>query len=597
VQDNCSTNVDYTDTSTFDADEIADNADDYNYVITRVWAVEDLSGNETTCTQLITVEDIEAPTATCPVDQTVDTDLGVCGATVDLGQPVTSDNCSGVSLVNDAPSLFPVGTTTVLWIVEDASGNTTECSHSITVEDNEAPVAICVDITVELDENGEYVVATDEIDGGSYDNCNNITRIKDVASLSCSLGETFVITLDVWDNNGNDDYCEATVTMLDNVAPVALCQDLTLQLDANGEGSITASQIDNGSNDACGIESLELSKTDFLCEDAGPNAIVLSVTDSSNNVSTCESTVTVEDNVSPIASCKDVIVTGDENGDGFIDASDIDNGSSDACGVTLEVSQEIFSCVIGNYDVTLTVTDANGNSAQCDATVSLIGNDSDCDSHLDGCDECYGGDDTVDNNGDGLPDCAYPPAFNDIIDDWKCGNKNKKLQVCHVPPGNPNNVRTICISKNAVPTHVPNHGGDYIGPCFAVNCDNAAPVSIDYTHVESDEDYTPDHEGHDHAGHNHEGHSHSHNHGPLTEQDFRVFPNPTSQELFMTLRAEADTQYKLIVFDNAGQLVWKNDYDNDGVKRVDVSNWIPGVYTLKMISKSIVVSKTIIVVE
>jgi hypothetical protein len=57
--------------------------------------------------------------------------------------------------------------------------------------------------------------------------------------------------------------CTATITVEDNVAPVAICQDVTVQLDATGNGSTTATAVDNGSSDACGIASLVLSQTAF----------------------------------------------------------------------------------------------------------------------------------------------------------------------------------------------------------------------------------------------------------------------------------------------------------------------------------------------
>src|SRR5262245_14909026 len=40
----------------------------------------------------------------------------------------------------------------------------------------------------------------------------------------------------------------------------------------------------------------------------------------------------------------------------------------------------------------------------------------------------------------------------------------KKVLVCHIPPGNPDNAHTICISKNAVDKHVEHHG-DLVGAC------------------------------------------------------------------------------------------------------------------------------------
>jgi hypothetical protein len=46
-----------------------------------------------------------------------------------------------------------------------------------------------------------------------------------------------------------------------------------------------------------------------------------------------------------------------------------------------------------------------------------------------------------------------------------CSQENpKKVAICHIPPGNPANAHTICISENAVDTHNSHHG-DYIGAC------------------------------------------------------------------------------------------------------------------------------------
>src|SRR5690606_10171681 len=61
--------------------------------------------------------------------------------------------------------------------------------------------------------------------------------------------------------------CTANVTVEDNIAPQAICQDITIQLDANGQASIVAADIDGGSNDACGIASITIDKDTFDCSD------------------------------------------------------------------------------------------------------------------------------------------------------------------------------------------------------------------------------------------------------------------------------------------------------------------------------------------
>ena len=58
----------------------------------------------------------------CPALVTVVASPGLCGATnVALGTPVVADNCGPVSVTNNAPAVFPVGTNTVIWTVSDSA--------------------------------------------------------------------------------------------------------------------------------------------------------------------------------------------------------------------------------------------------------------------------------------------------------------------------------------------------------------------------------------------------------------------------------------------------------------------------------------------
>ncbi|CAM1366346.1 hypothetical protein TOREUM_30510 [Tenacibaculum litoreum] len=41
--------------------------------------------------------------------------------------------------------------------------------------------------------------------------------------------------------------------------------------------------------------------------------------------------------------------------------------------------------------------------------------------------------------------------------------KDSKVTICHVPPGNPSNVHSITISKNALKAHLAH--GDFFGNC------------------------------------------------------------------------------------------------------------------------------------
>ncbi|MCK7539573.1 MAG: HYR domain-containing protein [Marinilabiliales bacterium] len=109
-----------------------------------IWTVTDASGRTATCTQLVTVKDHELPTIICKDDQircitiAANNDYTAIGAEFD---PVSfSDNCTGATISNNfnglaslAGAAFPSGPSTVIWTVEDASGNETTCDVVVTI--------------------------------------------------------------------------------------------------------------------------------------------------------------------------------------------------------------------------------------------------------------------------------------------------------------------------------------------------------------------------------------------------------------------------------------------------------------------------------
>lgn len=348
---------------------------------TVTYTATDASGLTATCSFVVTVQDTQFPSITCPANIAVNNDAGLCSAVVAaLGSETTTDNCTVASVSNNAPvsGVYPVGVNTVVWTVTDAAGNVTTCNQLITVTDNQAPVAICQDVTVNLDATGNGSTSAAAVNNGSNDNCGIASLVLSDTDFTCTDVATSpnTVTLTVTDVNGNSSTCTADVTVLDNIAPVALCQPVTVNLDASGNGTTTAAALNNGSSDACGIASLSLSTTTFTCANVGANSVTLTVIDVNGNTSTCSETVTVVDAVAPVALCQDVTVYLDVNGLGSTTASAVDNGSSDACGIaSLSLSQTAFTCAdvaSSPNTVTLTVTDNNGNSSTCTADVTVV---------------------------------------------------------------------------------------------------------------------------------------------------------------------------------------------------------------------------------
>jgi uncharacterized delta-60 repeat protein len=108
---------------------------------TIIWTYIDANGLESTQEQDIVIADITPPTIILPAEIIVNANTGQCFATgVNLGSPVTTDNCGIGSVVNNAPNNFSVGLTEVLWTVTDVGGNTAQFVQVVTVIDNQFPI-------------------------------------------------------------------------------------------------------------------------------------------------------------------------------------------------------------------------------------------------------------------------------------------------------------------------------------------------------------------------------------------------------------------------------------------------------------------------
>jgi hypothetical protein len=198
------------------------------------------------------------------------------------------------------PNLSTGGTYLVTYTIPASGGCGEETATTNVTINDDPPVAICQDITVYLDASGNASITPAQIDNGSNDSCGTPTLSLDISTFDCSNIGANTVTLTATDASGNTAICTSTVTVEDNVPPTALCQDITVQLDASGNASIVAADIDNGSNDACGAVTLSIPSTSFTCADLGANTVTLTVTDGNGNTATCNATVTVEDNVIPV---------------------------------------------------------------------------------------------------------------------------------------------------------------------------------------------------------------------------------------------------------------------------------------------------------
>ncbi|HEY3104423.1 MAG TPA: HYR domain-containing protein [Pyrinomonadaceae bacterium] len=105
---------------------------------TNTFEVTDSSGNKTSCSFTVTVNDVENPVISCPSSQTLEPTCP-SGAVGNWTAPVGTDNCPGAVTTRTAGpapgSVFAAGTTTTItYTVNDAHGNSASCSFTITVK-------------------------------------------------------------------------------------------------------------------------------------------------------------------------------------------------------------------------------------------------------------------------------------------------------------------------------------------------------------------------------------------------------------------------------------------------------------------------------
>lgn len=137
--------------------------------------------------------------------------------------------------------------------------------------------------------------------------------------------------------------------------------------------------FDAGTADACGIANLSFTGAPNLvtCAHVGTHPITLIATDANGNMDSCITTLTVLDTVSPTITCNNITVDLNGFGNATIDSSNTSLYTVvDACGVstlTLNGSNVVnYTCAdVGLDTVVLTATDVSGNTASCNAVITV----------------------------------------------------------------------------------------------------------------------------------------------------------------------------------------------------------------------------------
>lgn len=238
------------------------------------------------CSFNVIVTDNINPAITCPSNIIANTDAGFCSATIATTNPVTSDNC---------------GVTKITWAL---TGATTASSPA--------------------------------------------TGLNYVGTRTFTTGTT-TVTYIVSDAAGNTATCSYTVIVTDNINPVATCSSNLTYGTTTGACTRSVAVPNPTISDNCTVTKLTwvisgvspasspatgINYVGTRVFNPGVSTITYTITDNSNNVSTCSFTLTVTDSQNPTINCP-----GNANANAAVGlcAKNLPTGNptySDNCGVT-----------------------------------------------------------------------------------------------------------------------------------------------------------------------------------------------------------------------------------------------------------------------
>ena len=331
-------------------------------ITTVIWTAIDGSGNMAIAPQTIFVEDTSSP----EIEHLSDITLEAKSETqnlVKLTVPDTYDAVGIISLVNDAPEVFPLGETSVTWTATDVMGNLSTMQQKVILVDLTPPrVDIPEDIIIEATSINENQVSL--IEPNIFDHVK-VESLSSDAPLNFPLGET-VVTWMVSDSSGNLATSSHKVVVIDSTAPEVSLSNIT-----------TEATIPNGSDISLPIPEINDIQDVEISNDApevfpfGETIVTWTVSDQSGNESTQIQSVNVIDTIDPV-----LIIPGDIE----IEAAGINTSVEDLGELLVEDVSEIDSVTndapevfpLGETIVTWTATDTSGNSASDTQLVTVV---------------------------------------------------------------------------------------------------------------------------------------------------------------------------------------------------------------------------------
>ncbi len=221
-----------------------------------------------------------------------------------------------------------------------------------------------------------------------YNNPVRFEIIDDGASVNVTM--TNLVTNVVHTYSFNSNYTSGTNRVVFSGDNSVSWDDIKISVGPHE----TLQEYDNGSDTMSG-KSLNI----------GENTVTWTATDAGGNQTVASQVITIEDTTNPVVVTQNITITLDINGEASIMPAQINNNSTDNCGIaTLVLDKEDFTAAdTGDNTVTLTVTDIHGNVNTDTALITVINPDIDGDGVNNDIDNCpsIANTDQLDTDNDG----------------------------------------------------------------------------------------------------------------------------------------------------------------------------------------------------
>jgi uncharacterized protein YjiK len=328
---------------------------------TVTWKALDSSGNTATATQVITVKDTTPPVIHAPTDITQEASSANAN-TVNLGNATVTDNGIIKSVTNNAPSVFPLGKTTVTWTATDQSENSASATQVVNIVDTTAPkITPPTNIVFEATSLNQNIVSL----GNATVTDNGIIKsVTNNATQFFSLGKTTILWI-ATDNAGNKANATQIVNVIHTIPP-----KLIVPKDVNVQAtSLTDNTVSLGNATATDIQPVTITNNASKTFPLGKTTILWTAKDVSGNTSNGTQVIDVVNQIAPtITTPSNIVVEATSENNNTVQLSNPTVVDLEQVTITNNAPKQF---PLGLTTITWNVIDTSGNKANATQTITV----------------------------------------------------------------------------------------------------------------------------------------------------------------------------------------------------------------------------------